>query len=70
MFVLRERDHNPEQLEHHAKQIQGWVGHESILETMDTYGHLFPDSFEELAGKFEVYVQAQRVLLTERKMLA
>jgi len=53
-----------------AKQIQGWVGHESILETMDTYGHLFPDSFEELAGKFEVYVQAQRVLLTERKMLA
>jgi len=52
------------------KEIQEWVGHESILETMDTYGHLFPDSFEELAGKFEVYVQAQRVLLTERKMLA
>ena len=53
-----------------AKQIQGWVGHESILETMDTYGHLFPDSFDELAGKFEVYVQSQQGFLTERKMLA
>jgi integrase len=52
------------------KHIQGWVGHESILETMDTYGHLFPDSFDELAGKFESYVQTQRDLLGERRMLA
>jgi len=26
-----------------AKEIQHWVGHDSIVETMDTYGHLFPD---------------------------
>lgn len=26
-----------------AKEIQHWVGHDSIIETMDTYGHLFPD---------------------------
>jgi integrase len=26
-----------------AKEIQDWVGHDSIVETMDTYGHLFPN---------------------------
>ena len=30
------------------KQIQVMVGHGSIQLTMDTYGHLFPDSFDEL----------------------
>ncbi len=31
------------------KDIQAWVGHTSIQETMDTYGHLFPDSKHNLA---------------------
>jgi integrase len=38
------------------KQIQDWVGHESIQETYDTYGHLFPDYLssigEEIDAKF------------------
>jgi integrase len=38
------------------KQIQEWVGHESIQETYDTYGHLFPDYLssigEEIDDKF------------------
>ncbi len=36
--------------------IQHWVGHESIQETYDTYGHLFPDHLasigDELDAKF------------------
>jgi integrase len=28
----------------HARVIQSRLGHASITETMDTYGHLFPDS--------------------------
>jgi integrase len=39
------------------KKIQKWVGHETISETMDTYGHLFPDYLksigEELDANFE-----------------
>jgi integrase len=27
----------------HPKTIQARLGHKSITETMDTYGHLFPD---------------------------
>jgi len=26
-----------------AKEIRDWVGHHSIIETMGTYGHLFPN---------------------------
>ena len=37
------------------KQIQAWVGHSSITETMDTYGHLFPDSMLDLADKLDAY---------------
>ena len=35
------------------KQIQYWVGHSSITETLDTYGHLFPDSMDDLADKLD-----------------
>lgn len=33
------------------KEIQVWMGHSSITVTMDRYGHLFPDSLDELAEK-------------------
>lgn len=33
-----------------AKRIQVWVGHKSITETMDTYGHLFPDDFDQMTS--------------------
>ena len=35
------------------KTIQGHVGHESIEETMDTYGHLFPNSLTDLAANLD-----------------
>ena len=38
------------------KQVQAWVGHASITETLDTYGHLFPDSMIDLADKLDSYV--------------
>ena len=41
------------------KEIQAWVGHSSITETMDTYGHLFPDSMSNLADKLDAYAQAE-----------
>ena len=36
-----------------AKKIQVWVGHKSITETLDTYGHLFPDDFEEVTSMID-----------------
>ncbi len=33
----------------HPRVIQARLGHKSIIETMDTYGHLFPDQNEETA---------------------
>jgi integrase len=35
------------------KEIQSWVGHESIQETMDTYGHLYPDAMPKLSEKLD-----------------
>ena len=35
------------------KQIQMYVGHSSIEETMNTYGHLFEDDMEKLGSKLE-----------------
>lgn len=35
------------------KQIQIYVGHNSIEETMDTYGHLFEDDLDILGSKLE-----------------
>jgi integrase len=37
------------------KAIQAWVGHSSISQTLDTYGHLFPGSMSELAEKLDEY---------------
>ncbi len=37
----------------HAKVIQARLGHKSIVETMDTYGHLFPDQNEETANAID-----------------
>lgn len=34
----------------HPKTIQARLGHASIVETLDTYGHLFPASEEEGRG--------------------
>ena len=31
----------------HPRVIQARLGHKSITETMDTYGHLFPEAHEE-----------------------
>ena len=36
------------------KEIQDWVGHASIEETMDTYGHLFPDDFDEMTNMIDM----------------
>lgn len=41
------------------KQIQVWVGHTSIEETMNTYGHLFPNAKHELSGMLDNYVAKQ-----------
>jgi integrase len=40
----------------HPKHIQSWVGHASIEETMNTYGHMFPDSMDNLADKIDQYM--------------
>ena len=58
------------QLGVNAKQIQKWVGHESILETMDIYGHLFPNSLNELSRKLDDYVDEQLVDPRKQRMLA
>jgi len=38
------------------KEIQEWVGHASIEETMDTYGHLFPNAKHALADMIDRHV--------------
>lgn len=57
-------------LGNNAKQIQEWLGHESILETMDTYGHLFPRDLHEVCERLDAYVVEQMAIPQERKMLA
>jgi len=42
------------------KAIQSWVGHASITETMDTYGHLFTDANLEIRAKFDEHARANR----------
>jgi integrase len=37
------------------KEVQEWVGHESIQETMDTYGHLFPTAMAKLSDHLDAY---------------
>jgi len=37
------------------KEVQEWVGHESIQETMDTYGLLFPAAMTKLSDHLDAY---------------
>ena len=37
----------------HPKAIQARLGHATIVETMDTYGHLFPDASEQGRGALD-----------------
>jgi integrase len=41
----------------HPKEIQRLAGHSSIQETMDTYGHLFPESTQKLADMHDRIAQ-------------
>jgi integrase len=41
-----------------AKTIQAHVGHESIEETMDTYGHLFPSTLADLATNLNDFAKS------------
>ncbi len=45
----------------HPKQIQNWVGHSSIVDTLDVYGHLFPNSMGELADKLDEFAQQKHL---------
>jgi integrase len=42
------------------KQIQVWVGHTSIDETMNTYGHLFPNAKHELSSMLDNYANRHK----------
>ena len=57
-------------LGNNAKQIQEWLGHESILETMDTYGHLFPRDLHEVSERLDAYVVGQLEIQHEQRKLA
>lgn len=53
-----------------AKQIQEWLGHESLLETMDRYGHLFPNSLMQASNLLDNHVLENLNHNQDRKMLA
>lgn len=42
----------------HPRVIQARLGHKSIVETMDTYGHLFPGANEETTRAIETHCSA------------
>ena len=58
------------QLNLNAKQIQEWLGHESILETMDRYGHLFPNSLNQASDLLDSYISLRKSPEIEKRMLA
>jgi hypothetical protein len=37
----------------HPRVVQARLGHKSVVETMDTYGHLFPDQNEDTANALD-----------------
>lgn len=37
------------------QSIQVWVGHKGISETMDVYGHLFPDAKNKVAAHLDAF---------------
>ena len=42
------------------KAIQEWVGHASIVETMDTYGHLFIDSRSQVKTAWDAHNESNK----------
>lgn len=58
------------QLNLNAKQIQEWLGHESILETMDRYGHLFPNSLSKASELLDSQVLLELENKSNERMLA
>ena len=58
------------QLNLNAKQIQEWLGHESILETMDRYGHLFPNSLNQASQLLDSHVVIELKNRADKRMLA
>lgn len=40
-----------------AKELAQYVGHASVTQTLDRYGHLFPGSEEEAAGALDAYLE-------------
>lgn len=53
-----------------AKTIQGHVGHESIEETMDTYGHLFPSTLTDLAANLDSFSKAFEIDAEDDQQIA
>ena len=52
----------------HPKAIQHHLGHASINITMDRYGHLLPDQFDDLADRLDgVHAAATVSLPAETK---
>ena len=43
----------------HPRVIQARLGHKSIVETMGTYGHLFPDANDETTRALDTHYAAQ-----------
>jgi integrase len=43
-----------------AKALQTFMGHSSITETLDRYGHLMPGSEEEAAGLLDAFLDRAR----------
>lgn len=41
-----------------AKVLQELMGHASITETFDRYGHLFPGTKDEAAAMLDAYLEA------------
>ena len=44
----------------HAKVVQQQLGHSSIVVTMDRYGHLYPDTLDDVAERLEAAYQRGR----------
>jgi integrase len=40
-----------------AKALSTFMGQASITMTLDRYGHLFPGSEDEAAGRFDAYLE-------------
>ena len=42
-----------------AKALSTFIGHSSVMMTLDRYGHLFPGSEDEAAGLLDAYLERQ-----------